>query len=151
MQQQTVVNSFHTFFKFWPYISGLAGLDPSWLPVLAQGPSVCPPPDQILLTPTRRRDFLSQDLKTTVSSLPFPPPTAHHLAGVCQHSPLRASGSGRRLPEAFQTTGEGPLRGDRLWQHLLPAKQVSPQRPTWHESNPVACTSQHAPLLDANM
>lgn len=51
---------------------------------------------------------------------------AHHLGGVCQHSPLRASGSGRRLPEAFQTTGERLVRGDRLWQHLLPAKQVSP-------------------------
>lgn len=35
-----------------------------------------------------------RDLKTTTSSLPFSSPVAHHLAGVCQHSPLCAFGSG---------------------------------------------------------
>lgn len=40
---------------------------------------------------------------------------ADHLEGVRQHSPLRASGSGGRLPEALQATGEGSLWGDRLW------------------------------------
>lgn len=59
-------------------------------------------------------------------SLLSSPSLADHLEGVCQHSPLRASGSGRWLPKALQTTGEGPLWGHWLWQHLLPAKQVSP-------------------------
>ena len=49
---------------------------------------------------------------------------ADHLEGVCQHPPVRASGPGRRLPEAVPAAGEGPLWGDGLRQHLLPAKQV---------------------------
>lgn len=52
------------------------------------------------------------------------PLLANHLGGVCQHPPLRSSGSGRRLPDALQTAGEGPLRDHRLRQDLLPTKQV---------------------------
>lgn len=84
--------------------------------------------------------------------LPFPPSVAHHLARVRQHPPLRASGSGWRLPEAFQTTGEGPLRGDGLWQHLFPAEQVSPHRHgvAWNKHNAPTHRKQTL-LLDTNV
>lgn len=55
------------------------------------------------------------------------PLTAHHMEGVCQHPSFRAPGSGRGLPETLQTAGERPLWGDRLWQDLVPAKQVRAQ------------------------